>query len=426
MKVLIVDDSEMVLKLLPGWFRKWDYEVALATNGAEAWQMFQNDPVPLVLTDWEMPELSGLELVQKIREADLPGYVYIVIMTGRDDKKDLVEAMDAGADDYIPKPVHPGELRVRIRQGERVIYLERRLADQNRRLREAQAALVQSERLASLGQLAAGMAHEINNPISFVMNNLAVLKRDVTAALSVLDVVSEARGELCELLPQLADRVARRESECDLGWVRENLPILFDKSRDGLVRIRQIVKDLRDFAHLDEADLGELDVRTALDATVEMLHHEIDARRLAVTIGPSALRPVVCHPGKIHQVLHNLLLNAIQASSNGGQIALRAFSDDAGVIIDVEDHGCGIDRANLSRIFEPFFTTRPVGAGAGLGLAVCYGIVRDHGGTISVESEAGRGSTFRVRLPWQPAPAVGPSAPAQRAREKPPGGGADG
>jgi signal transduction histidine kinase len=411
MKVLIVDDSEMMLKLLPGWFSKWDYEVVLATNGAEAWQIFQKDPVPLVLTDWEMPEVSGLELVQKIRGANLAGYVYIVIMTGRNDKKDLVEAMEAGADDYIPKPVHPGELRVRVRQGERVIRLERRLADQNRRLRETQAALVQSERLASLGQLAAGMAHEINNPISFVVNNLAVLKRDVTAAMAVLDVYRDGMSELREFAPHVAARAAQREADCDLEWVRENLPALFDKSREGLARVRKIVSDLRDFAHLDEAELDELDVNAALKATADVLHHEIEAQRLTVTMQLVALRPVLCHPGKINQVFHSLLLNAIQASFRGGQIALRAFSDEAGVVVEVEDHGCGIDPANLPRIFEPFFTTKPVGAGAGLGLAVCYGIIRDHGGSISVESEAGHGSTLRVRLPWLPAPVSAPPQP---------------
>ena len=204
MKILVVDDSDVMRKLLEGLLKTWDYEVVPATNGAEAWQLFQQDPVPLVLADWMMPEMSGLELVRRIRKLNLPGYVYIVILTGRNEKEDLVEAMDAGADDFVAKPIHPGELRVRVRHGERIIRLERQLAEQNRQLRDTQAALVQSEKLASLGQLAAGMAHEINNPIAFVANNLAVLKRDVTAAMGVLDTYRGARDELGRADPQCA------------------------------------------------------------------------------------------------------------------------------------------------------------------------------------------------------------------------------
>lgn len=404
MKVLIADDSDVMRALLAGSLTKLGYEVVTATNGAEAWQLFQNDPVPLVLTDWMMPELSGLELIQRIRGMNLPGYVYIVLMTGRNEKEDLVEAMEAGADDYVAKPIHPGELRVRVREGERIIRLEQRLAAQNRQLRDTQAALVQSEKLASLGQLAAGMAHEINNPIAFVGNNLAVLKRDVTAAMAVLDTYRAARDELARIAPQLADEARRQEADCDLEWIRENVPQLFDKSLEGLARVRKIVSNLRDFAHLDEAEFDELDVNAALRSTAEVLHHELEEKHLTLTTEFATLRPVLCHPGKINQVLHSLLLNAIQASQAESVIRLQTSAVDGGVEIAVEDHGCGIDKANLPRIFEPFFTTKPVGGGAGMALAGCYGIVRDHGGTICVESEVGRGSTFRVRLPWQPVP----------------------
>src|SRR5262245_41057797 len=123
MKVLLADDSDVMRKLVEGSLTKLGYEVVLATNGAEAWKLFQRNPVPLVLTDWMMPEMSGLELIQRIRRMDLSGYVYIVLMTGRNDKEDLVEAMEAGADDYVAKPIHPGELRVRVREGERIIRL---------------------------------------------------------------------------------------------------------------------------------------------------------------------------------------------------------------------------------------------------------------------------------------------------------------
>src|SRR5262245_61135056 len=139
MKILVADDSEPERRLLAGLLRKWNYDAVLATNGAEAWQMFQAGDYRLVLTDWMMPEMSGIELIQQIRKLELPGYVYLMILTGRNQKEDLVEAMDAGADDLVPKPVHPGELRSRVRHGERIVRLEGSLTEQNRKLLATQA-----------------------------------------------------------------------------------------------------------------------------------------------------------------------------------------------------------------------------------------------------------------------------------------------
>src|SRR5262249_49944633 len=141
--------------------------------------LFEEGDFAIVITDWMMPEMDGLELIRRMRGGEHSRYVYVILLTAKSQKEDLVQGMEAGADDFLSKPFDRDELRVRLRAGERVIELERTLAEQNRALREAQAALVQSEKLASLGQLAAGVAHEINNPIAYVANNLAVLRRDV-------------------------------------------------------------------------------------------------------------------------------------------------------------------------------------------------------------------------------------------------------
>ena len=402
-KVLIADDSTMMRQILLGALRKWDYEVAEAKDGAEAWELFRQHPFPLVLTDWMMPEMNGLELITKIRSAGLPGYVYIILLTAKSEKEDLVAAMDAGADDFLAKPVDYDELRVRLRAGQRIIELERTLADQNRQLRDTQAALVQSEKLASLGQLAAGMAHEINNPIAYVSNNLAVLQRDVRDIVAVLEEYQRVRTQITNADAELFSEVTKIEAEGELNSIMRELPRLFDSSLEGLHRVREIVKNLRDFAHLDEAELDELDLNAALNSTIEVLHHEIEQMEIEVQREFGLLPAVLGRPGKINQVLHNMLLNAIQASQQGDTIWLRTVSQQDGVLVEIRDQGCGIDASQLSRIFEPFFTTRPVGQGTGLGLAISYGIVRNHGGRIEVTSEVGCGTAFRIYLPQQPA-----------------------
>src|SRR5205085_582436 len=161
------------------------HDVTAATTGGEAWRLFEAGTFPLVVSDWMMPEMDGPELVRRIRDCPRPGYVYVILLTARTQKADVVQGMEAGADDFVTKPFDREELRVRVRAGERIVKLEHTLAEQNKALREAQAALVQSEKLAGLGRLAAGMAHEINNPIAYVSNNLSVLRRDMLAAVNV-------------------------------------------------------------------------------------------------------------------------------------------------------------------------------------------------------------------------------------------------
>jgi signal transduction histidine kinase len=274
--------------------------------------------------------------------------------------------------------------------------------------------LVQTEQLASLGRLAAGVAHEVNNPIAYVINNLAVLRRDVQNALGVLDKYGEGRAALSRVEPELAAAVARLEEDMDLPYFRENLGRIFDSSADGLRRIRTIVQNLRDFARLDEAESKEVDLNAALQSTLAALRHELDEKALRVQTGLQDIPPVACYPAKINQVFLNILLNAIQASQREGLIEVRTQAEGAGaILVEIEDHGVGIRPEHLPHIFEPFFTTKPVGSGTGLGLSVSYGIVRDHGGTLEAESSVGQGSTLRIRLPRRPPePKVGPKPAA--------------
>jgi signal transduction histidine kinase len=404
-KVLIAEDDPVSRRLLQGHLERWGHEVTAAQGGGEAWHLFEAGAFPLVISDWVMPELDGPELVRRIRACPRPGYVYIILLTAKAQKTDVVSGMEAGADDFVSKPFDREELRVRVRAGERIVRLEQSLAEQNRALREAQAALVQSEKLASLGRLSAGVAHEINNPVAYVTNNLTVLRRDMQAALDVLARYRHHWPDLRRLDPASAAELARREEEADLGYFLDTFARTCDKSLEGLQRVRDIVKNLRDFARLDEAEFKEVDLNAALVSTLEMVGHEAKQHGVRLERDFQDLPAVLCHPGKINQVFLNLVVNGVQACAAGGVVAVRTRGEPGrGVVVEVADNGSGIRPEHQARLFEPFFTTKPVGQGTGLGLSVSYGIIRDHGGTIEVESRVGRGSTFRVRLPLAPPP----------------------
>ena len=399
MKVLLAEDGLTMRRLLSSQLESWGYEVTIAEDGAAAWKEFEKSHFPLVLTDWVMPEVDGLELIRRIRAREQSEYVYIVLLTARSAREDLVEAMEAGADDFLGKPCNPKELRVRLRAGERIIGLERTLVEKNRQLMEAQAALVQTEKLAGVGQLAAGMAHEINNPIAFVSNNLAVLQRDVHALLELVDLYGESLPTIERADQPLATRLRAAEKDCDSGWLKENLSRLFRSSLEGLARVRAILKNLRDFAHIDEAVVGEMDVVAAVDSVLGILTFDFEAQQLTIQKHFDCEPRIQGQPARINQVLHSILLNAIQASEPHGLIEVSVSEAGSSVCIAVTDHGGGMDETIQRHVFEPFFTTHAVGSGKGLGLAISYGIVQQHGGSIEFESVPGKGTTFRIILP---------------------------
>jgi CheY-like chemotaxis protein len=284
-KILIAEDDAVSRRLLQSHLEKWGHEVVVAKNGAEAWSLFEIGDFFFVITDWTMPEMDGVELIRRIRARPDKGYPFVILLTARSATEDVVVGIEAGGDDFVTKPFDHNELRVRVRAGERIIELEHTLAEQNRQLREAQAALIQSEKLASLGQLAAGVAHEVNNPLAYVTNNIAVLHSDMRAAMELLETYRQGRDHLT---PEIAAAVARQEVEIDLPYIRENYLRQFEKSLDGLKRVRDIVLNLRDFARLDEAEFKEADINAAITSTVEIIHHEMKKKsiRFETDFGP--------------------------------------------------------------------------------------------------------------------------------------------
>jgi signal transduction histidine kinase len=264
-------------------------------------------------------------------------------------------------------------------------------AELRAQLQQAQRQLLQSEKLAAIGQLAAGVAHEINNPIGYVFSNIGALAGYVNDLLRLIRAYETAQ----HVTPELEH--LRRE--IDIDFLAEDILSLIAESQDGIDRVQQIVHSLKDFSRAD--DDGEFiaaDLRQCIESTLNVVNNEIKYKA-EVRKEFAELPLVPCRPSQISQVVMNLLVNAAQAIGQRGNIVVRTALHENGVLIEVSDDGSGIAPEHLDRIFEPFFTTKPVGQGTGLGLSLSYGIVRDHGGWIKVASELGRGARFCVWLP---------------------------
>jgi two-component system NtrC family sensor kinase len=269
--------------------------------------------------------------------------------------------------------------------------------------RRMQSMIFQAEKLASLGLLSAGVAHEINNPLAYVANNLAVLERDWRSLSGLLEAYEQAHPVLAAACPEAAERIDQISEAIDLPYVRSNLEQLLTSTRKGVKRISGIVENLRKFARVDQAAVDRVDLQQAITSSLELIRSQLEQRQITVEQQVGGALPVICAPAQINQVVLNLLVNAMQAIEATGRVAglikIATLARGDEVILEVADDGCGIPVEILPRIFDPFFTTKPVGQGTGLGLAISHGIIVDHGGRIEVESTPGRGSRFRVFLP---------------------------
>jgi signal transduction histidine kinase len=258
-----------------------------------------------------------------------------------------------------------------------------------KKLKEAQNQLLQSEKMAAIGQLAAGVAHEINNPVGFVNSNLGSLKIYADKLLTVVNAYESNDPA----------QISEARQKADLEFLRQDLPSLLAESQEGLGRVTKIVQDLKDFSHVDHADRQIADLNAAMESTLNVVWNELKYKAEVIReLGE--IPSVDCVPAQINQVFMNLLVNAAQAIPKQGKIFVRSGLEKEQVWFEVEDTGSGMSSEVQQRIFEPFFTTKPVGKGTGLGLSISYDIiVKKHHGRMDVNSEIGKGSRFRLWLP---------------------------
>ncbi|MGQ5523024.1 ATP-binding protein [Chitinimonas sp. PSY-7] len=278
--------------------------------------------------------------------------------------------------------------------------LEKQHAEQQiliRQLEEAQSQLLHSEKLASIGQLAAGVAHEINNPIGFINSNLGTLRIYVDNLMKLITAYEKA-ASLTEISQEMQHRITALRKDTDFEYVKEDIGTLITESIDGTARVRRIVQDLRDFSRAGESEWETVDIHIGLDSALNVVWNEIKYKA-EVEKNYGVLPLVACRSSQLNQVFMNLLLNAAQAIPDHGKIVLNTGCTNNMVWISIGDNGCGIDSDLMPRIFDPFFTTKPIGSGKGLGLSVSYGIVSEMGGRIEVESRPNHGSTFTVWIP---------------------------
>ena len=295
------------------------------------------------------------------------------------------------------------ELRVRDRtaeleQAKQALEADIKAMKQlNQKLEDAHSQLLQSEKMASIGQLAAGVAHEINNPIGYVYSNLGMLEKYVHDAFGMIELYEQAEGAITD--PEVLARLQAAKQKLDLAYLKTDLRALMDESQDGITRVKKIVQNLKDFSHADSSDEWRYaDLHHGMDSTLSIVNNEIKYKAEVVK-QYGVLPEVECLASQLNQVFMNLLVNAAHAIEERGTITLRTGREGDEVWVEIADTGCGIAPEHLQKIFDPFFTTKPVGKGTGLGLSLSYGIVQKHHGRIEVQSEAGKGTAFRVWLP---------------------------
>jgi signal transduction histidine kinase len=402
--ILIVDDEQMVLEVQQRNLEEHGYRCFTAKNAAAALRILANQPIDLVLVDIRLPGRSGLELLKELK-ADYPDLA-IIMATGTDDYQVALQCLALGADDYLIKPFNALRVLISVRNalGKQALSLanqayqqelEKTLFEKTEKIKASQTLLIQQEKLAAIGQLAAGVAHEINNPLGFITSNLSTLRKYAERLTEYLACVDE----IIPALPKaLQEKLKANNRRFKLDALLEDLPELVADSLEGTDRIKKIVQGLKCFSRTDSETPAPVDINECLESAITIVWNEIKYNaKLERELGD--LPPVHGYMQQLAQVFMNLLVNASHAITGQGVIRINSRLAGERVEISITDNGCGIPEANLVKIFDPFFTTKEPGKGTGLGMSIVREIIDKHGGTIAVTSGIGHGTEFVISLP---------------------------
>jgi signal transduction histidine kinase len=446
--VLVVDDNPLNLKLLCKFLSRAGLNTATAEDGLSALEQVKLVQPDLILLDVMMPNIDGFETCQRLKADDSTQDIPVIFMTALTDTEHKLKAFQLGAVDYITKPFHKEEILARIHIHLELRSLTRKLAAQNselqysqheleqrveertaelsqtlENLQNTQTQLIQSEKMSSLGQLVAGVAHEINNPVCFIHGNLTHASQYICSLLELVELYQQN----CTDFPE---EIQEKLEDLDLEFIQEDLPKMLESMQFGTERIRDIVQSLRAFSRLDEAEQKPVNLHEGIDSTLILLgsrlQGEPDSPAIRVIKEYGDLPLIECYPGQINQVFMNILSNAIdtleESATRLGKpknyvptiwirtavetrqdwLANRDEAEGARVIVQITDNGMGIPEEIQPRIFDPFFTTKPVGQGTGMGMSISYSIVVNrHQGRLTCNSVPGEGTEFAIEIPIQ-------------------------
>ena len=424
--VLIVDDNSNNLGVLYDLLDNAGFEVWVAQDGESAIEKVGYALPDLILLDIMMPGIDGFETCKRLKENPLTADIPVIFMSAMSEAVDKVKGLSLGAVDYITKPFQQEEVLARVKLHLKLYYLTKKIEKQNQELeqrvqartaeltrtlhelKQAQIQLVQTEKMSSLGQLVAGVAHEINNPVSFIFGNLNHASEYIKDLLDHLEVYQQN-------YPNPVSEVSNHAEEIELDYLIEDLPNMINSMKVGAERISNISTSLRNFSRTDTSSKIPVNIHEGLDSTLLILRYRLKAcgHRPAIEVIKEygELPLLKCYSGQINQVFMNLIANAIDVleeesenqAANRKNPSIKISTDvtnNNSVIIRIADNGAGMSEAIRAQLFEAFFTTKPAGKGTGLGLSISYQIVVEkHGGKLSCTSTLGQGTEFTVEIP---------------------------
>jgi len=405
--VLIVDDSRTARKAIAKQLAAQYFKTLEAGNGAEALEILQQNPsIRMLLTDYHMPEIDGFELIEKVRTHFPMDKLAIIGLSARGNPLLSSQFLKRGANDFLSKPYFQEELIWRVNQNVEMLdhiqlqrsyreQLEEKIEEQTAKINESQAMILHQEKLAAIGQLAAGVAHEINNPIGFITSNLHTLKKYVDKTLAYLEAVDDSLEQMPDSLKAHLSTARKKQK---IALLIEDLPELVTDCLDGTERIKKIVTGLKSFARKDDSVQQLADINQCIEDAITVSWNEIKYKaQIERDFGD--LPQTFCYPQQLSQVFMNLLVNAAHAIEKQGVISIRTRNGNDINEVMIKDTGCGIATENLEKIFEPFYTTKKQNKGTGLGMCISRDIVERHQGTIKIESHVGEGTTFVLKFP---------------------------